>query len=105
VLERPRVAVRDQITALSARIPGRSSEKSEPRGHRSQQIAAVALIVLVIGVIWILAASCSTPTGGAVQPTQAPVPTTEEVPAPPTVTETPGRMNLLPLCTPLTPKC
>jgi hypothetical protein len=105
VLERPRVAVHDQITALSARIPGRSSEKSEPRGHRSQQIAAVALIVLVIGVIWILAASCSTPTGGAVQPTQAPVPTTEEVPAPPTVTETPGRMNLLPLCTPLTPKC
>ncbi|BDT96072.1 hypothetical protein IFM12275_60480 [Nocardia sputorum] len=104
VLERPRTAVRDQITALSARIPGRASEKSKPRGHRSQQIAAVALIVLVIGVIWILAASCS-PTGGAVQPTQAPAPTTEAVPPPPPVTETPGRMNLLPLCTPFTPKC
>ncbi|WP_159847103.1 NERD domain-containing protein [Nocardia sp. CY41] len=105
VLERPRTAVRDQITALSARIPGRNSEKSKPRGHRSQQIAAVALIVLVIGVIWILAASCSTPTGGAVQPSPAPVPTTEAVPPPPPVTETPGRMNLLPLCTPFTPKC
>ncbi|MBF6466390.1 NERD domain-containing protein [Nocardia beijingensis] len=105
VLERPRTAVRDQITALSARIPGRNSEKSKPRGHRSQQIAAVALIVLVIGVIWILAASCSTPTGGAVQPSPAPVPTTEAAPPPPPVTETPGRMNLLPLCTPFTPKC
>ncbi|MGW4325755.1 NERD domain-containing protein [Nocardia sp. NPDC004573] len=104
VLERPRTAVRDQITALSAHIPGRNTEKSKPRGHRSQQIAAVALIVLVIGVIWILAASCS-PTGGAVQPTQAPEPTTEAVPPPPPVTETPGRMNLLPLCTPLHPKC
>ncbi|MBF6208409.1 NERD domain-containing protein [Streptomyces gardneri] len=102
VLERPRTAVRDQITALSARIPGRNSEKSKPRGHRSQQIAAVALIVLVLGVIWILAASCS-PTGGAVQPTQAPAHTTEA--GPPPVTETPGRMNLLPLCTPFTPKC
>ncbi|MFI9636444.1 NERD domain-containing protein [Nocardia sp. NPDC051929] len=106
VLERrPRVPVREQITALSARIPGRTSEKSKSRGHRSQQIAAVALIVLVIGTIWILAASCSTPTGGAVQPTQAPVLTTEAVPPPPPVTETPARMNLLPLCTPLTPKC
>ncbi|MET9028336.1 NERD domain-containing protein [Nocardia sp. NPDC004168] len=106
VLERrPRVPVREQLTALSARIPGRTSEKSKSRGHRSQQIAAVALIVLVIGTIWILAASCSTPTGGAVQPTQAPVLTTEAVPPPPPVTETPARMNLLPLCTPLTPKC
>ncbi|MFR9770851.1 NERD domain-containing protein [Nocardia sp. SC052] len=106
VLERrPRVPVREQLTALSARIPGRTSEKSKSRGHRSQQIAAVALIVLVIGTIWILAASCSTPTGGAVQPTQAPVLTTEVVPPPPPVTETPARMNLLPLCTPLTPKC
>ncbi|MGK8522352.1 NERD domain-containing protein [Nocardia asteroides] len=106
VLERrPRIAVREQITALSARIPGRTSEKSKPRGHRPQQIAAVALIVLVIGMLWILAASCSTPTGGAVRPSQAPVPTTEAVPAPPAVTETPGRMNLLPLCTPFTPKC
>ncbi|MEU6831526.1 NERD domain-containing protein [Nocardia beijingensis] len=106
VLERrPRVAVREQLTALSARIPGRGSEKSKPRGHRSQQIAAIALIVLVIGTIWILAASCSTPAGGAVRPTQAPVLTTEAVPPPPTVTETPGRMNLLPLCTPFTPKC
>ncbi|MGW4092780.1 NERD domain-containing protein [Nocardia sp. NPDC004750] len=106
VLERrPRVPVREQITALSARIPGRTSEKSKSRGHRSQQIAAVALIVLVIGTIWILAASCSTPTGGAVQPTRAPVLTTEAVPPPPPVTETPARMNLLPLCTPLTPKC
>ncbi|MFE7745785.1 NERD domain-containing protein [Nocardia sp. NPDC057455] len=106
VLERrPRVPVREQITALSARIPGRTSEKSKPRGHRSQQIAAVALIALVIGTIWILAASCSTPTGGAVQPTQAPVLTTEAVPPPPPVTETPARMNLLPLCTPRTPKC
>lgn len=106
VLERrPRVAVREQLTALSARIPGRGSEKSKPRGHRSQQIAAVALIVLVIGTIWILAASCSTPAGGAVRPTQSPVLTTEAVPPPPTVTETPGRMNLLPLCTPFTPKC
>ncbi|MEU6191839.1 NERD domain-containing protein [Nocardia sp. NPDC047038] len=106
VLERrPRVPVREQITALSARIPGRTSEKSKSRGHRSQQIAAVALIVLVIGTIWILAASCSTPTGGAVQPTQTPVLTTEAVPPPPPVTETPARMNLLPLCTPLTPKC
>ncbi|MFF7940208.1 NERD domain-containing protein [Nocardia gamkensis] len=104
VLERPRITVRDQITALSARIPGRTSEKSKPRSHRSQQIAAVALILLVIGMIWILAASCSTPTGGAVQPTQAPVLTTEAVPPPP-VTETPARMNLLPLCTPRTPKC
>ncbi|MEU2123773.1 nuclease-related domain-containing protein [Nocardia niwae] len=105
VLDRPRIAVRDQITALSARIPGRTSEKSKPRSHRSQQIAAVALILLVIGMIWLLAASCSTPTGGAVQPTQAPVLTTEAVPPPPPVTETPGRMNLLPLCTPRTPKC
>ncbi|MEU1996163.1 NERD domain-containing protein [Nocardia gamkensis] len=107
VLERPRITVRDQITALSARIPGRTSEKPKPRSHRSQQIAAVALILLVIGMIWILAASCSTPTGGAVQPTQAPVPTTEAeaVPLPPSSTETPGRMNLLPLCTPRTPKC
>jgi hypothetical protein len=105
VLERPRITVRDQITALSARIPGRTSEKSKPRGHRSQQIAAVALILLVIGMIWVLAASCSTPTGGAVRPTQAPVLTTEAVPAPPPVTETPARMNLLPLCTPRTPKC
>ncbi|MGW5724929.1 NERD domain-containing protein [Nocardia beijingensis] len=106
VLERrPRVAVREQLTALSARIPGRGSEKSKPRGHRSQQIAAIALIVLVIGTLWILAASCSTPTGGAVQPTPAPVLTTEAVPPPPTVTETPARMNLLPLCTPRTPKC
>ncbi|NKY30296.1 nuclease-related domain-containing protein [Nocardia gamkensis] len=105
VLERPRITVRDQITALSARIPGRTSEKSKPRSHRSQQIAAVALIVLVIGTIWILAAACSPPTGGAVQPTQAPVLTTETVPPPPPVTETPARMNLLPLCTPRTPKC
>ncbi|MGV9335083.1 NERD domain-containing protein [Nocardia sp. NPDC003726] len=106
VLERrPRVAVREQLTALSARIPGRGSEKSKSRGHRSQQIAAVALIVLVIGTIWILAASCSTPAGGAVRPTQAPVLTTVAVPPPPTVTETPARMNLLPLCTPFTPKC
>ncbi|MEU1548253.1 hypothetical protein [Nocardia sp. NPDC005745] len=105
VLERPRIAVRDQITALSARIPGGTSEKSKPRRHRSQQLAAIALIAFVIGTIWILAASCSTPTGGAVQPTQAPVLTTEEVPPPPIVTETPGRMNLLPLCTPRTPKC
>ncbi|MER7451583.1 NERD domain-containing protein [Nocardia beijingensis] len=106
VLERrPRVAVREQLTALSARIPGRGSEKSKPRGHRTQQIAAVALIVLVIGTLWILAASCSTPTGGAVQPTPAPVLTTEAVPPPPTVTETPARMNLLPLCTPRTPEC
>lgn len=106
VLERrPRVPVREQLTALSARIPGRTSEKSKSRGHRSQQIAAVALIVLVIGTIWILAASCSTPTGGAVKPTRAPELTTEAVPPPPPVTETPARMNLLPLCTPLTPKC
>ncbi|WP_174185025.1 NERD domain-containing protein [Nocardia barduliensis] len=105
VLERPRIAVREQITALSARIPGRTAEKSKPGGHRSQQIAAVALIVLVIGMLWILAASCSTPTGGAVQPSQAPVPTTEADAPPPAVTQTPGRMNLLPLCTPLTPKC
>ncbi|WP_039800492.1 NERD domain-containing protein [Nocardia araoensis] len=106
VLERrPRVAVREQLTALSARIPGRGSEKSKPRGHRTQQIAAIALIVLVIGTLWILAASCSTPTGGAVQPTPAPVLTTEAVPPPPTVTETPARMNLLPLCTPRTPEC
>ncbi|MGK8501195.1 NERD domain-containing protein [Nocardia asiatica] len=106
VLERrPRIAVRDQITALSARIPGRTAEKSKPRGHRSQQIAAVALIVLVTGMLWILAASCSTPSGGAVRPSPAPVPTTEAVPPPPAATETPGRMNLLPLCTPLTPKC
>ncbi|WP_249644844.1 nuclease-related domain-containing protein [Nocardia sputi] len=106
VLERrPRIADLRRITTLPARTPGRPSEKPQSRGHRSQQIAAVALIVLVIGTIWVLAASCSTPTGGAVRPSQAPVPITEEVPPPPTATETPGRMNLLPLCTPLTPKC
>ncbi|MBF6337223.1 NERD domain-containing protein [Nocardia abscessus] len=98
---RPRIADLRRITAL----PARAAEKPQLRGHRSQQIAAVALIVLVIGTIWILAASCSTPTGGAVQQPQAPVPTTEAVPPPPPVTETPGRMNLLPLCSPLDPKC
>ncbi|WP_280303611.1 NERD domain-containing protein [Nocardia abscessus] len=102
---RPRIADLRRITALPARTSGRAAEKSQPRGHRSQQIAAVALIALVIGTIWILAASCSTPTGGAVQQPQAPVSATEVVSPPPTVTETPARLNLLPLCTPVKPKC
>ncbi|WP_280238428.1 NERD domain-containing protein [Nocardia abscessus] len=102
---RPRIADLRRITALPARTPGRAAEKPQPRGHRSQQIAAVAFIALVIGTIWILAASCSTPTGGAVQQPQAPVSATEGVSPPPTVTETPARLNLLPLCTPVKPKC
>ncbi|MGY2019530.1 NERD domain-containing protein [Nocardia gipuzkoensis] len=106
VLERrPRIADLRRITALPARTSGRAAEKPQPRGHRSQQIAAVALIAFVIGTIWILAASCSTPTGGAVQQPQVPASTTEGVSPPPTVTETPARLNLLPLCTPVKPKC
>ncbi|WP_280248116.1 NERD domain-containing protein [Nocardia abscessus] len=102
---RPRIPDFRRITALPARTSGRAAEKPQPRGHRSQQIAAVALIALVIGTIWILAASCSTPTGGAVQQPHAPVSATEVVSPPPTVTETPARLNLLPLCTPVKPKC
>ncbi|MGQ4616336.1 NERD domain-containing protein [Nocardia sp. R7R-8] len=96
----PQPLRRPTPTAAPERRP-----QAKPRGHRPQQIAAVALILLVIGTIWMLAASCSTPTGGAVQPTQIPVLTTEAVPPPPPARETPAHMNLLPLCTPFTPKC
>ncbi|MFI9410944.1 hypothetical protein [Nocardia gamkensis] len=45
-------------------------------------MSPIALIAFVIGTICILAASCSTPTGGAVQPTQAPVLAPEKLSGP-----------------------
>ncbi|MEU2035716.1 nuclease-related domain-containing protein [Nocardia amamiensis] len=109
VERRPRIPdLRQMIT-----VPPRTRTPDQPRPirHRPQQIAAVALIALVIGTIWLLAAACSTPHGDAVQQTPLPAssteppPTTEVVPPPPTVTETPARFDLLPLCLPFRSDC
>ncbi|MBF6299426.1 NERD domain-containing protein [Nocardia amamiensis] len=109
VERRPRIPdLRQMIT-----VPPRTRTPDQPRPirHRPQQIAAVALIALVIGTIWLLAAACSTPHGDAVQQTPLPLsttepsPTTEVVPPPPTLTETPARFDLLPLCLPFRSDC
>ncbi|WP_067464022.1 NERD domain-containing protein [Nocardia amamiensis] len=109
VERRPRIPdLRQMIT-----VPPRTRTTGQPRPirHRPQQIAAVALIALVIGTIWVLAAACSTPHGDAVQQTPLPasttepLPITEVIPPPPTVTETPARFDLLPLCLPFRSDC
>ncbi|MEV6322651.1 NERD domain-containing protein [Nocardia sp. NPDC051787] len=109
VERRPRIAdLRQMIT-----VPPRTRPTAQPRPirHRPQQIAAVALIALVIGTIWVLAAACSTPSGDAVPQspltasTTEPPPTTGVVSPPPTVTETPARFDLLPLCLPFRSEC
>jgi hypothetical protein len=65
----------------------------------------VALIAVIIGTIWQLAAACSTPRGDAVEEKQVPVSSTEVVAPPATVPETPPRFELLPLCSPFRPDC
>ncbi|MGQ4601047.1 NERD domain-containing protein [Nocardia sp. R6R-6] len=109
VARRPRFADLRQTIAVPART--RETEQLRPPRHRPQQIAAVALIALVIGTIWLLAAACSTPHGDAVHQTPLhssttePPSSTEVVPPPPTVTQTPARFDLLPLCLPFRSDC
>ncbi|WP_454200047.1 NERD domain-containing protein [Nocardia sp. Marseille-Q1738] len=92
---RPRIADLRQTITVPPRTRTHTTGQPRPIGHRPQQIAAVALIAVVIGTIWVLAAACSTPQGDAVRQT----------PLPPSTTETPARFDLLPLCLPLRSDC
>ncbi|WP_330228717.1 NERD domain-containing protein [Nocardia sp. NBC_00508] len=111
VERRPRIADLRHMITVPPRTRTRTADQPRPIRHRPQQIAAVALIALVIGTIWVLAAACSTPQGDAVQQTPSPAstteppPPTEVAPPPPTVTETPARFDLLPLCLPFRSDC
>ncbi|WP_028477251.1 nuclease-related domain-containing protein [Nocardia sp. CNY236] len=105
VTRRPRIGDLRRRFAVPGRRSHGPTQRPRMGRHRLQQIAAVVLIALVAGVIWLLSAARSTPSDDAVRQPPAPATAGVVVTSAPPTTQTQPQLELLPLCLPLLDDC